>query len=353
MRLLTTKLTFEEFFDSNVPRYAILSHRWGNARDEVSFRDMETGTATARGKLGFKKIEKCARLAAEHRLGYFWIDTCCIDKSSSAELSEAINSMYRWYQHAAVCFVYMNDVTVSPMTGLNEDEFRLSEYWKRGWTLQELIAPYNVEFYSQDWKKFGTKAELHKTINAVTSVDVGVLRGYLHVDQVSVSRRMSWAAKRETTRTEDVAYCLLGIFDVNMPLLYGEGEKAFIRLQEEIMKASDDHTLFLWTDPQRPRYTMAGFLADSPARFQYSGDFQARHTATSLPYSMTNKGLSITLYASTFWQEKETDQTRKSSHAMLVVQTRSIPLPRLKPPLLGFLCFTMVDVLKIGPLKPH
>jgi hypothetical protein len=294
MRLLTTNLTFEEFFDSNVPPYAILSHRWGNARDEVSFRDMETGTAT--GKLGLKKIEECARLTEEHQLGYFWIDTCCIDKNSSAELSEAINSMYRWYQNATVCFVYLNDVVVDRNGEVNEEQFRLSQYWRRGWTLQELIAPKNVAFFSKEWMQFGTKLGLKYLISAITSVDSAALDGTWALKSFSISCRMSWAAKRETTRSEDIAYCLLGIFDVNMPLLYGEGKKAFIRLQEEIMKASDDHTLFSWTKPTGMGREMCGLLADSPAQFEAAGDYLPVRPAQSMPYSMTNKGLSITLF---------------------------------------------------------
>jgi hypothetical protein len=146
--------------------------------------------------------------------------------------------MFRWYKNAQVCYVYLSDVTV-------ETEFHSSRWFTRGWTLQELIAPSNITFYDKDWDDVGTKQELGNYISDITGIDLGVLRGQ-DLELVSAAKKMSWAALRQTTRTEDVAYCLLGIFDVNMPLLYGEGKKAFIRLQEEIMKVSSDQSLFAW-----------------------------------------------------------------------------------------------------------
>jgi hypothetical protein len=173
-------------------------------------------------------------------------DTCCIDKSSSAELSEAINSMYAWYQRGVVCYAYLSDVqlwsTYQPedadgaWVAENPEavlQVMKSRWWTRGWTLQELIAPPSVVFYaatSQGWSKIGTKGSLIDLVAARTGIRDDILRG-LDVKKCSVAQRMSWASQRETTRTEDLAYCLLGIFGVNMPLLYGEGSKAFLRLQ--------------------------------------------------------------------------------------------------------------------------
>ena len=142
MRLLhTTRLEFEEFYDDQIPRYAILSHRWG--RDEVSYQDFLAGRKL--DGAGDKKILACCRYAAGDRdmvpINWVWIDTCCIDKSSSAELAEAINSMFRWYQNASICYAYLSDVKKSNQENLTKSEFESSQWFTRGWTLQELIAP--------------------------------------------------------------------------------------------------------------------------------------------------------------------------------------------------------------------
>jgi hypothetical protein len=169
------------------------------------------------------------------------MDTCCIDQSSSAEVSEAINSMFAWYRNAAICYVFLADVNFSK----EYNGFEESKWFERGWTLQELIAPRCLEFYDCNWELIGTKADLREVIFRITNVDPWVLHGG-DISQISVGRRMSWASDRKTSRIEDKAYCLLGIFDVNMPLLYGEKEKAFIRLQEEILEHTNDATIFSW-----------------------------------------------------------------------------------------------------------
>ena len=156
--------------------------------------------------------------------------------------------MFRWYQKARVCYAYLADVLKD--TNPNEDslvpeEFSRSRWFTRGWTLQELVAPQNVVFYSRSWKNIGTKEQLCNTISTITGIDIDTLLGE-DLTVVSVANKMSWASGRRTTRIEDMAYCLLGIFDVNMPLLYGEGQKAFLRLQEEILRSSYDHSLFAW-----------------------------------------------------------------------------------------------------------
>jgi hypothetical protein len=252
--------------ENDLPPYAILSHTWGNDEDEVSFHDMMaftissvesiSNTRIVLQKLGFAKIRESARLALADGLSYVWIDTCCIDKSSSAELSEAINSMFRWYRDAAICYAFLSDVEIkakdlhSMANGSNElswlfaeaaRKVRQSRWFMRGWTLQELVAPTIMQFYSRDWIMLGLKNDstgFRNLISEITRIPVAVLDGTRPLHSLGIAERMQWASKRETTRIEDQAYCLMGIFDINMPLLYGEGQKAFIRLQEEIMRGT-------------------------------------------------------------------------------------------------------------------
>lgn len=260
MRLVNTtesdsgSFNIEEFTDYNTPPYAILSHTW--EQEEVSLQDMQGNGAKT--KKGFDKIKRCCALALASGFNYVWIDTCCIDKASSAELSEAINSMYRWYEEADICYAYLADVP-------SKRELKKSKWFTRGWTLQELIAPADLMFLDEEWKKLGNKKDLdfQRILYECTHVPIGILSGKDDLDIFSVAQKMSWAAKRETTRVEDRAYSLMGLFGVNMPLIYGERETSFIRLQEEIMRTSDDHTLFAWQhDDNR-----AGLLATSPAAF--------------------------------------------------------------------------------------
>jgi hypothetical protein len=233
-------LSLTEFFESAIPKYAILSHRWGS--EEATFKDLADGTS--KNKAGYGKIQFCGEQARRDKLHYFWVDTCCIDKSNSTELAEAINSMFRWYRDATKCYVYLPDVS-RPRTdsadGSNkawESTFRKSEWFTRGWTLQELVAPASVDFFSKEGELLGNKASLERHICERTGIPVNALRGS-SLSDFSVAERMSWAASRETYRQEDKAYSLLGIFDVNMPLIYSEGkDKAMNRLREEIDKAS-------------------------------------------------------------------------------------------------------------------
>ncbi|KAN0083094.1 hypothetical protein V8E54_002182 [Elaphomyces granulatus] len=227
-------LTKDLLVSDDIPRYAILSHTWGADTEEVSFKDMMDGTG--KRKTGYDKIRFCGEQAGRDGLQYFWIDTCCIDKSSSAELQEAINSMFRWYCDATKCYVYMADVKSSQLPW--ELSFRKSRWFTRGWTLQELVAPAIVEFFSEEGEQLGNKKSLERHIHEVTGIPVKALRGS-PLSDFSVPERMLWAEKRETTRKEDKAYSLLGIFNIYMPLIYGEGrENAFKRLWEEMDKAS-------------------------------------------------------------------------------------------------------------------
>ena len=252
-----------EFSDANVPPYAILSHTW--EEEEVTLQDMQGVHPTS--KKGYDKVKRCCAYARADGFEYVWIDTCCIDKTNSVELSEAINSMYRWYQEAVVCYGFLADVP-------SRATFSGSRWFTRGWTLQELIAPSTVIFLDEGWKVMGSKTSLGQDIEDCTGIPAGILSGEDDFDAFSIAQRMSWAGKRTTSRIEDRAYSLLGIFGINMPLIYGERENAFIRLQEEIMKAPDDQSLFAWKDPDN----RGGILATSPSAFADSGNIVRLNT---------------------------------------------------------------------------
>ncbi|KAF9873305.1 hypothetical protein CkaCkLH20_09118 [Colletotrichum karsti] len=249
MRLInTTSLEIVEFFDNDIPKYAILSHTWGDGDTEVSFSDFRRGDPLTKAKPGYQKIENACKEASKRSLHYVWVDTCCIDKTSSAELSEAINSMFQWYEEAEICFAYLADATSA--TALEPSG--ASRWFTRGWTLQELLAPSKLEFFDEDWGFIANRQDAAEAISLTTGIDqvfltdtyVGSRRKLLA--SASGATKMSWAAARKTKRKEDIAYCLLGIFDVNMPLIYGEGMRAFTRLQQEILRSSFDPTLLAW-----------------------------------------------------------------------------------------------------------
>ncbi|KAI6041703.1 heterokaryon incompatibility protein-domain-containing protein, partial [Pisolithus marmoratus] len=241
--------------DDETTNYAILSHRWGV---EVTHEEM-IGLMTlgdqkrdeVRSRYGYEKIIKGCEQAKEDGYKRLWIDTCCIDKRSSSELSEAINAMYRWYQNAQVCYAYLNDVDESDFpTESDDSKFDQSNGWPewfmRGWTLQELIAPKQVKFFNKDWVPIGNKQRLAPTLQGITGVPRDVLMHGPTGKHLSIAQIMSWAADRKTTRVEDRAYSLMGLFGVNMPMLYGEGKNAFRRLQLEIIKETGDHSIFAW-----------------------------------------------------------------------------------------------------------
>ena len=292
MRLLdTTTLRLRTFHEPRLPEYAILSHTWISDEDEVSLQELRSLNDNAlscqcgkdsrdertREKEGYAKIVSFCRLAKQDGFDFAWVDTCCIDKANSTELSEAINSMYRWYRTSKTCYVYLADVP--PVDRLADEPFSLfkgSRWFKRGWTLQEMLASQRLKYFARDWNLIGVTVRGNHS-NQLFSVPVencqctvifpgtrcvepevaeasGIRLEHLSTfdpqstgsDYVSVAERMSWAANRETTRLEDVAYSLLGIFNIDMPLMYGEGQKAFMRLQEEIIKHSVDKTILAW-----------------------------------------------------------------------------------------------------------
>ncbi|KAJ6443007.1 HET domain-containingprotein [Purpureocillium lavendulum] len=295
MRLINVEsLVLEEFMagGSEAPPYAILSHTWGDG--EVTFQDFTHSDESVRSrKHGFDKISKTCALAKGEGLKYAWVDTCCIDKTSSAELTEAINSMFQWYRDAVACYAWLGDLPSSAVVGSQPDKLALSKcrWFTRGWTLQELIAPRVVQFYDEAWVPCGTKESLAAVLSDITKVDAGILADPDLLPGLSVAKRMSWAAARRTTRVEDTAYCLLGIFDVNMPMLYGEGAKAFLRLQEELARASNDLSLFAWRR-KTPDHQYAGVFATSPVDFADSRSIElAGDTVYNPEYSLTNKGL--------------------------------------------------------------
>ncbi|KAL6691206.1 heterokaryon incompatibility protein domain-containing protein [Trichoderma pleuroticola] len=284
--------------DDAIPPYAILSHTWG--LDEVTYHDCRNlSIADVKLKAGCAKILAFREQAVRDGLEWVWVDTCCINKSSSAELTEAINSMFRWYTNAEVCHVLLSDVEATSDRVVLEDRMAKSRWFTRGWTLQELLAPppEKLIFYSSDWTRLGSKTDFVDIVSSITRINKQYLQAQ-DLRHASVAQKMSWAALHQTSRLEDVAYCLLGLFDINMPMIYGEGNRAFIRLQEAIMTSTpDDHSLFAWgpildeadiaskvtndsvllqKEPPRPdsatcELELFGLLAASPKDFEHSG----------------------------------------------------------------------------------
>lgn len=235
-----------QYLDAKPP-YAVLSHTWGSSADEVTYNDLLTGHATT--KRGYEKLSLCRDQARRDGLEHFWIDSVCINKHNAVELQEAINSMFRWYQEAAVCYVYMSDVLVSEAynenpTPLNStdwppslaEQFCQSRWFTRGWTLQELLAPSRSRFFSKEGIYLGDKSTLGPLIHRATGIQIQALQGR-PLSQFSVQTRLKWAANRKTTRQEDAAYSLASLFDIYMSQRYGEGKEAAMRrLRRKIKK---------------------------------------------------------------------------------------------------------------------
>lgn len=292
MWLISNKSMKLEYFvgpRGETPEYAILSHTW--ADEEVSFQRFTNLDDKARSLKGFGKIQQTCEMALRSGIRYSWIDTCCIDKTSSAELTESINSMFQYYRDAVVCYAWLADLPATNSSVASKADFAACRWFTRGWTLQELIAPTHVEFYDEAWTFRGTKSELSSIITEITSISVKVLRNPDSLMSLSVAQRMSWASNRQTTRVEDMAYCLLGIFDVSMSMLYGEGSKAFARLQEEIAKDTNDLSLLAWkVAPGGQKYY--GILANSVADFRGCGSVENLDDTMFNPeFGLTNKGL--------------------------------------------------------------
>jgi hypothetical protein len=293
-------LKLEYFIGSNTPKYAILSHTW--EEEEVTFHELDRHHP---GNLdlpeprlrqliydttpkGYHKIWETCFKAREHGFQYAWIDTCCINKDSSAELTESINSMFRWYQNAEECYVFLSDL---PSATPVEEWLPNCKWFTRGWTLQELIAPQKVLFHNQGWKYVGSKTMFCDMISEITNIDKEVLRGTTPAWGFPTATRMSWAAHRQTSRVEDIAYCLLGIFQVNLPMIYGEGANAFFRLQEEIVRRTNDLTVFAW-DQREGQELPCNLFALSPGGFADIGFIMRIPQVLLDPvFSITNRGL--------------------------------------------------------------
>ena len=279
MHLIDSNTLRLTWFPGEAPPYAILSHTWGS--EEVGFADFGD-LSKIETRASFQKIKLTCQQARRDDLGYAWVDTCCINKESSAELSEAINSMFRWYRNATICYAYIEDLADDIVLPIADASLiRGCRWFSRGWTLQELLAPRNIVFYGPGWVNIGRKGELVEVLEQVTGIPRAVLTGETRLDQISVADRMNWAARRQTTREEDIAYCLMGMFDVNMPMMYGEGRKAFLRLQEEIVKQTQDDSLFAWraSDKAASAAPYRGLFASSPSEFASDMSITPFHTS--------------------------------------------------------------------------
>ncbi|KAI9164158.1 Vegetative incompatibility protein [Paramyrothecium foliicola] len=266
MRLINIEsLVVIEFrCDSTIPPYVVVSHAWQN--DEIFFGDLMDRDAASK-KAGFEKLQNACQIVRGLGMQWLWVDSICIDRSSSAELSEALNSMFQLYAKANVCLVYLHDLAPSSDMSNRAAGLRNCIWIRRPWSLQEVIAPKQVHFYDSVWTFVGTKASLATYLNELMGIDRDVLVNKMDFARFSIAKRMSWASRCLASRIEDVAYSLLGILGVHLAIIYGEGQRAFIRLQEEILKTTDDASLFAWqaTDRQHHR----GIFATSPAEFSH------------------------------------------------------------------------------------
>ncbi|ETS75784.1 hypothetical protein PFICI_12728 [Pestalotiopsis fici W106-1] len=356
-------LELKEFQGLEIPPYSILSHTWGPS--EVNLQEWRQPNAVVQQKAGYQKIMRACEIASYRGYEYLWCDTNCIDKASSSELSEAINSMFAWYQQASDAFAYLVDVEPfsaafverlaaveqhlkveqgqenfefllkyfnmeiseeRAATELGEDDtdpastrssgylnyadarqahtfdvqsLENSRWFTRSWTLQELLAPKSLTLYARDWTPIAGKQALSPILSVVTGIDEDCIKGKTPISQYSISHRLSWAAGREATREEDVAYSLLGLCDINMPLLYGEGTKAFRRLQQEIIQTSADESIFAWEPPitvlKQNNTEIMPLLAPSPSVFRSTTLSSKAARPSGMPYFPTNAGLSINL----------------------------------------------------------
>jgi hypothetical protein len=312
MYLLNTSTLKLQSFVEDIPDYVILSHTW-HREGEVTFNDIDQ--PHAQYMPGYSKLSGCCRQASEDGFSWVWIDTCCIDKRSSAELSDAINSMWLYYWNAQICYVYLSDVLgpSEPYEQLDYAGFSRSRWFTRGWTLQELLAPAVVEFYGSNWSFIGTKGSLRKEISTQTRIAEIHLSQRDSIGAAMVATKLGWAAQRETTRTEDIAYCLLGILGIQMPLLYGEGKRAFLRLQLELLKRTNEHTIFAWAR----REHNSSLLAVSPASFTFGAQLFASLPLNASSHEMTNKGLRISLYCIPYPENPEFIVRKKKVVAVL------------------------------------
>ncbi|KAK3357950.1 hypothetical protein B0T25DRAFT_540613 [Lasiosphaeria hispida] len=338
MRLINLKtLKLEAFEGHDVPEYAILSHMWTD--EEISYQDyvwldefredvadglvdemprkmrkkLHAKYATLTRKAGYVKIQRyieCCRNGQDHErkqgkapsFNHAWVDTCCINRESSAEVAEAVNSVWAYYADTAACIAFLGDVGGSEMPNA---EFYRSRWFTRGWTLPELLAPHDVALVNRDWEELTARSLSARAIAKATGIDPEYLGKTLDRTpprQATVATRMMWASTRKTTRAEDEAYSLLGLFDVSMPVLYGEGARAFARLQDEIMRSSPDQSIFTWGySSMLDARQGVDLLAKSPGDFEFCDAVKPLRAPRNLrplfedvPFRATNVGLEIT-----------------------------------------------------------
>ncbi|KAI0604678.1 CDC6 Cdc6-related protein AAA superfamily ATPase [Pyrenophora tritici-repentis] len=327
------KLVLTDFRGKTTPPYAIRSHRWSGF--EILFNDVQSEAYREREE-GYRKLAFCTKQAAQDKLQYFWVDTCCIDKWNLSELSKAINSMFQWYKNATRCYVFLSDVSVSTTTEPVqrsdwEASFRESVWFTRGWTLQELIAPVSVEFFSREGKPIGDKASLDQLIYEITGIPLAALRN-CPLDQFTTSERERWAENRRTTEAEDIVYCLLGVLGVSMPTPYGEGkESARSRLQAEVEAAANIPSIIPFS--RNPRFVgRESQLAELEAKL-----FSNEQTTTTLaivgPSGTGKSQLALEIAhrtrqkiknCSVFWMDASDKDSLYQSYAN-VAQKLSIP----------------------------
>ncbi|KAG6380587.1 hypothetical protein JVT61DRAFT_4951 [Boletus reticuloceps] len=320
-------------------RFAIFSHRWFQ-EGEPSFRTIDPRRPFTRG---YHKLIKFCEKAAQFGCRLAWSDTCCIDKTSSAELDEAIRSMFRWYRLAHVCIVHLSDAT-----SILFDELEKDVWFTRGWTLQELLAPRRIKFYGRNWNELTDvdndkdHDELMVSMSRITNIPIHDLR-HFQPGTNRIRERMSWASKRTTTRTEDIAYSLIGIFDVNLPIAYGEGTWAFHRLMEVIIHRCDEWGIFAWAGPPSTHHSRTSAIPQSPACYhlidvgRFPSETEWVHGDTS--FTLSRQGLFLTVMIAIGDIERSVDAhgeehyefTVKPSHAGPTFTTVHIDLPMSDP----------------------
>ncbi|KAI0672180.1 hypothetical protein C8Q78DRAFT_732380 [Trametes maxima] len=330
MRLLNTRSGAFRWFERTADvSYAIVSQVVGEGKDQ-SYQDIlrvqNAAAFTLEGHASkhclqnssilddarvSPTIRRACQLAAGAGYDYVWISSCCVDRTNDVELARTLSDLWDWYSRAGLCYAYLGDVSPVNEDGaasfLECNQFRESEWHKDPWTLLALCAPPNVVFLAQDWSVLGAKASLATTIEVLTGIDKEILRGEKCLHDASIARRMWWASKRrKPVAEEDLAYSLLGLFNVRMPILYGEGPRAFLRLQEEILRTTDDQSIFAWHYHQGHDHPDS-LLAFAPCCFARSGDIELLHrndflSRLGLPASsrlssplLTTSGLSAAL----------------------------------------------------------
>ncbi|KAK5696353.1 hypothetical protein LTS12_028577, partial [Elasticomyces elasticus] len=302
MRLINVNTLELHTFVCDMPRYAAASHRWKDG-EEATIEDVKNRTNT--DKSGYRKMEGFARYIRKEirEIEWFWIDTCCIDQGNASEVTEAVNSMFRWYSNAEVCIVYLADVGSAE----GQRKFEDSAWFCRGWTLQELLAPHVVIFLSNTWQLIGHKGRgavtiggirirggpaLEPQVARITHIPETVLHDYSKSKKLTPEQKLAWIANRQTKKEEDMYYSLLGLFDVRMWLCYGEGaESARQRLVREIdnLTRQDDRIskVASWLsapDPRSNHYSARGlheagtgyWMLQSP-QYQQWKDGDVRH----------------------------------------------------------------------------